>query len=444
MNSGCPAIRPANIPSRIQSVISDNAARPRPMPGLRHGSSLRSSPAQAAGGTGRWSVIAIAVVAAIAATVSLAASAQAAPAKPTPAPFPVTDIARLYASDVSSYPGGVYLQPVETFTALRRDHPEVMARNLETAVAINQSAAGNPGLQRRALADAHDDPLWTMSDAFGDRLGRDFRNALAADRLPKTTALFSDYLARAGGLANATLVEKYVFGYERPFIVAPERIRKYMRAGASEYDALGSNPSFPSGHTSLFFWRGTLFASMLPELAPQFLARASEGGYHRIVLGVHYPLDVIGGAIVGQAAAADRWNDPQFRRLLAASATEIRKELEWRCGAALSVCIARDTPYATDAAAQTIYAQRMTYGFGRVSSPTHPMVVPRQAVELIAGAYPRLTDEQRRQVLEQTASPAGYPLDDQRPGRASWQRLDLVRAYTADVTVGRDGRVTVH
>ena len=102
------------------------------------------------------------------------------------------------------------------------------------------------------------------------------------------------------------------------------------------------------------------------------------------------------------------------------------------------------TPYATDAAAQTIYAQRMTYGFGRVSSPTHPMVVPRQAVELIAGAYPQLTDEQRRQVLEQTASPAGYPLDDQRPGRASWQRLDLVRAYTADVTVGRDGRVTVH
>ena len=70
----------------------------------------------------RWAPIdRVAGVAAIAATVSLAASAQAAPAKPTPAPFPVTDIARLYASDISSYPGGVYLQPVETFTALRRD-----------------------------------------------------------------------------------------------------------------------------------------------------------------------------------------------------------------------------------------------------------------------------------------------------------------------------------
>lgn len=427
-------------------MISDSAARPRTTTGLRLGSSLRSSPAQAAGGSVRWSRFAASLVgtaAAIAATFSLAAPAQAAPAKPAPSPFPVTDLARLYASDVSSYPGGVYLPPVETFTALRRDHPEVMARNLETAVAINQSAADDPALQRRALADAHDDPLQTMSDAFGARLGRHFSDALATGRLPKTTALFSDYLARAGGLANATLVEKYAFGYERPFIVAPQRIRKYMRPGASEYDALGSNPSFPSGHSSLFFWRGTLFASMLPELAPQFLARASEGGYHRIVLGVHYPLDVIGGAMVGQAAAADRWNDPEFRRLLTASAAEIRKELEWRCGAALSVCIARDTPYVTDAEARTIYAQRMTYGFGRVASSTHPMAVPPQAVDLIASAYPRLTDEQRRQVLAQTAAPAGYPLDDQRPGRTSWQRLDLVRAYTADVTVGADGRVTV-
>ncbi|WP_238418980.1 phosphatase PAP2 family protein [Gordonia sp. 'Campus'] len=385
----------------------------------------------------------IGVTAAVAATAALVAPADAAPARPNPTPFPVTDIARLYASDVSSYPGGVYLEPIDSFDALRRDHPEVMARNLETAVAVNQSAADDPALQRRALADAHDDPLWTMSDAFGARLGRHFRDALAAGRLPKTTALFSDYLARAGGVANATFVEKYAFGYERPFIVAPERIRKYMRAGASEYDALGSNPSFPSGHTSLFFWRGALLASMLPEFGPQLLTRASEGGYHRIVLGVHYPLDVIGGAMVGQAAAADRWNDPQFRRLLTAASTEIRKELEWRCGATLSTCVARDTPYLTDADAQAVYAERLTYGFGRVASPTHPMVVPEQAVGLLAGAFPNLTDGQRRQVLAQTALPAGHPLDDQRAGRASWQRLDLVRAYTADVTVDAKGRVTV-
>ncbi|GAC53654.1 putative phosphatase [Gordonia amicalis NBRC 100051 = JCM 11271] len=386
----------------------------------------------------------IATAAAVTATAALVAPTQAAPAKPAPAPFPIGDLARLYPSDVSSFPGGIYLQPIETFSALRRDHPEIMAQNLDKVVAINQAAADDPALQRRALTDAHDDPLVTMSDAFGQQLGRHFRDALTAGRLPKTKAIFSDYLARGGGLANTTLVEKYVFDNDRPFVVAPTRIRKYTRAGANEYDALGTNPSFPSGHAGMFFWRGTLLALMLPEFAPQFLTRASEGGYHRIVLGVHYPLDVIGGAMVGQAAAADRWNDPGFNRLLRASAAEIRRELEWRCGAPLPICIEQDTPYLTDAEARHIYTDRLTYGFGRVASPTHRMVVPQQAVDMIAPAFPSLSDAQRRQILVATAHPAGYPLDDQRPGRASWQRLDLVRAYTARVTVDRDGDVTVH
>ncbi len=148
---------------------------------------------------------------------------------------------------------------------------------------------------------------------------------------------------------------------------------------------------------------------MLPEFAPpQFLTRASEGGYHRIVLGVHYPLDVIGGAMVGQAAAADRWNDPGFNRLLRASAAEIRRELEWRCGAPpLPICIEQDTPYLTDAEARHIYTDRLTYGFGRVASPTHRMVVPQQAVDMIAPAFPSLSDAQRRQILVATAHPAG-------------------------------------
>ena len=58
---------------------------------------------------------------------------------------------------------------------------------------------------------------------------------------------------------------------------------------------------------------------------------------------------------LSQAAAADRRHDPEFRRLLDQSATEIRRELEWRCGAALSVCISADTPYLDDADADLIY-----------------------------------------------------------------------------------------
>nr|WP_244941193.1 phosphatase PAP2 family protein [Gordonia paraffinivorans] len=385
----------------------------------------------------------ITAAAAVAATIALVAPAQAAPGKPTPEPFPVTDLARLYASDISSYPGGTYLQIVDPFAEVRRDHPAIMRSNLAKVIEINNGAADDPARQRRALADAHDDPLWTMSDAFGAKLGRDFRAALAAGRLPKTKALFSDYLARAGGPASATLVEKYVFDNPRPFVVAPTKIRRYMRGGVDEYASLRTNPSYPSGHSALFFWRGTLFATMFPELGPQFLARAAEGGYHRIVLGVHYPLDVIGGAMVGQAAAADRRHDPEFRRLLDQSATEIRRELEWRCGAALSVCISADTPYLDDADAERIYTDHLTYGFPQIGAKNHRMIVPHRAVDLIRPAFPSLTDAQLRRILVATALPAGHPLDDQRPGHSSWQRIDLVRAYNATVSVDEQGRVTV-
>ena len=55
--------------------------------------------------------------------------------------------------------------------------------------------------------------------------------------------------------------------------------------------------SFPSGHTTKTYNRGLGLATLLPELGPELVARAAEGGNNRVVLGVHYPMDVIGGRI---------------------------------------------------------------------------------------------------------------------------------------------------
>ena len=88
--------------------------------------------------------------------------------------------------------------------------------------------------------------------------------------------------------------------------------------------------SYPSGHTSQAYWQGTALATLLPELAPQILARASQAAHHRVVMGVHYPLDVIGGRMMGQAIAERRWSDPEFRPVLAAArraAHRARREL---------------------------------------------------------------------------------------------------------------------
>lgn len=392
--------------------------------------------------------VAITAISACALVATQLPDANAAPARPTPSPFPAGAIATVYQSDVHGS-DIIYWPVISSFTDIRANHPDTIAENSDKAAAINQSAKNDPVRRKRALDDGYaidgisENQLYTMSDAFGARLGKDFRQALADKRLPKVSALLDTVFARGQGIAASTLVEKLISDNDRPYVTEPDRITVYNRPGKSTSDVLSDGSSFPSGHTASAMVRTGLLALMIPELAPQFLARGSEVGYNRVVLGVHYPLDVIGGRMVADAAVADRWNDPRFRPLIVAAGAELRAELEWRCGAVLSVCIAHDKPYLRTADAVTVYRQRMTYGFTRIGSPTAPFVVPPTAVALVARAHPGLDHAQLVDLLRQTALPAGYPLDDQSRGKPSWQRLDLAAAYTARATPLAGGRVAL-
>lgn len=144
--------------------------------------------------------------------------------------------------------------------------------------------------------------------------------------------------------------------------------------------------------------------------------------------------------MTGNAAAADRLNDPKMRAALDAAGAELRAELEWRCGKNLSECVA---DIGAKLQAVHAYTERMNYGMKpRVYATESPMVVPQAAPVLLSSAFPHLTWDQRAEVLRQTASEAGYPLDDQSP-RGSWQRINLARAMAATVTVDERGAVSV-
>jgi len=61
--------------------------------------------------------------------------------------------------------------------------------------------------------------------------------------------------------------------------------------------------SFPSGHTAAGFLFATLVLHCYPPLAPLCYVWASLVGSSRVLLGVHYPTDILAGATLGTGSA---------------------------------------------------------------------------------------------------------------------------------------------
>lgn len=129
-----------------------------------------------------------------------------------------------------------------------------------------------------------------------------------------TTKKKGIYLAQS--LLVATVFSaslKYSIRKDRPYVTYPDIERLFH----------SDSPTFPSGHTTKAFSTATSLSIAFPKwyiIAPSFIW-AGAVGYSRMHLGVHYPSDVLAGAILGSGSAfltykANQWINKKYDKKL--------------------------------------------------------------------------------------------------------------------------------
>ncbi|MFF9497465.1 phosphatase PAP2 family protein [Streptomyces flaveolus] len=84
----------------------------------------------------------------------------------------------------------------------------------------------------------------------------------------------------------------------------PRPDREAARVTVDRYVPMPTSASFPSGHTASAVAFATAVGMVLPAAAAPLGALATAVGYSRVHTGVHYPGDVVAGAVLGIAGAA--------------------------------------------------------------------------------------------------------------------------------------------
>ena len=212
---------------------------------------------------------------------------------------------------------------------------------------------------------------------------------------------------------------------------------------------------FPSAHTMLATFNAITFATLAPGYYQQLARSVEQFARDLNVFGGHYPLDVVGGRILGNYVLAQTLaGNPLYPSSIPANIASLSQGMQGylggggsspyaaACAGRLAACIAGGSiPGATQFASQIqAYTNDLTYGLPSVGDTTRPPVVPPGAYSLIATRFPYLDTAQLNQVLATTELPSGVPLDD----GSGWARLNLYAAASgygalpSNVTVTMD------
>ncbi|MDQ0608264.1 autotransporter-associated beta strand protein [Variovorax sp. W1I1] len=256
-----------------------------------------------------------------------------------------------------------------------------------------------------------------------------------------------DLLNNIGENASTEPAKRF-YKYARPW-----RWSSSVKAVPALEPAKSSTPTtdggFVSGHTAEAVRKAIAFGYVVPQRFQEMVARGLELGENRILAGMHSPLDVVGGRLQGQAAAAASLATGANVTRKSAAYAQAQSVLMTAVGASDAAAFnsfahsqgAAVDRFADHAASKADYLRRLTFGFKQVADATKPAVVPKGAEVLLETRLPYLDASQRRVVLKTTAVASGYPVMDDPEG---WGRLNLFDAadgygvFNGDVVVTMD------
>jgi acid phosphatase (class A) len=134
-------------------------------------------------------------------------------------------------------------------------------------------------------------------------------------KLPKTEALLQKVKKEIGPVIDTG---KEHWKRQRPYQLDPT-----VAPGKPE-----PSFSYPSGHST----RGTVYALVLAEIFPdkqEAIAQVGRDiGWDRVVLGKHYPSDILAGRVLAQAIVREMKQNPEFSHDLAEAKAEAHAKAE--------------------------------------------------------------------------------------------------------------------
>ena len=180
-----------------------------------------------------------------------------------------------------------------------KDSPEI-AREMAHLRGI--IAAASPERLAQADADGNNE----TPSVFDAATGKTLSNLPATSKLLKAIIEETEAVVERG---------KRHFAMPRPYQIDPAL--PHCGKGTSVFK------SYPSGHAGFGYSTGWALARLMPERAPQILARAKDYAFSREVCGVHFHIDTEASHVIGTVVAERMLADPR----LAKTVREARREL---------------------------------------------------------------------------------------------------------------------